>query len=113
MSSIARWSYTEIAEVRPVLAFDAVAQKEVYGEVYQIKCAWQDKAEARISGETGEEFLSTRIYSTEDPRPNFGDDIRPISTLIGGDGWQRIKAKDTYPMSMFGKKEKPDFGLVT
>lgn len=99
--------------MRPILGFDAVAQKDIVGDSYLIKCAWQDKAEARMSPETGEEFLSTRIYSTEDPRPKFGDDIRPVSDLVDGGDWQRIKAKDTFPMSMFGKKEKPDFGLVT
>lgn len=100
-----------------MLFFDTVAQEEVYGETYRIKCAWQDKAEMRSSvgsgTETGEEFLSTRIYSTEDPRPKFGDDIRPVSDLIEGEDWQRIRAVDKYPMSAFGKSEKPDFGLVT
>lgn len=113
MSSIARWSYTEDAEVRPVLDFDPMTQKPVYGDPYMIKCAWQDKAEARMSPETGEEFLTTRIYSTEDPRPRFGDEIRPVSDLIAGEDWQRIRVLDKFPMSMFGKKEKPDFGLVT
>lgn len=113
MSSIARWSYTEKALVRPLLDFDAVAQKPVYGESYEIKCAWQDKAEAKMSPETGEEFLSTRIYSTEDPRPKMGDDIRPVSDLVDGEDWQRIRLQEKFPMSMFGKTEKPDFGLVT
>lgn len=113
MSSIARWSYTEDAEVQAVLGFDSVAQTDILGEKYTIKCSWQEKSETRMSPESGEEFVSSRIYSTEDPRPKFGDMIRPISDLVDGEDWQRIKTKDTYPMTAFGKREKPDFGLVT
>lgn len=113
MSSIARWSYTEVAEVRPVLSFDTVSQEPVFGESYRIKCAWQDKAETKVNPDTGEEFTTQRVYSTEDARPRHGDQIRPVSTLIDGEDFQRIRLKEKFPMSMFGKSEKPDFGLVT
>lgn len=113
MSSIARWSYTEVAEVKPILGFDGATQESVYGEPYQIKCAWQDKAEAKVSPETGEEFLSQRVYSTEDPRIKLGDQIRPVSDLVDGEDWQRVRLVEKFPMSMFGKSEKPDFGAVT
>lgn len=112
MSKIARWSYTETAEVRPVLGFDTIKQSATYGEPYQIKCSWQDKSETKVDPETGEEFTCTRIYSTEDDRPRVGDEIRPVSSLIAGEGWQRIRALEKFPMSMFGKSEKPDFNLV-
>ena len=113
MSSLARWSYTEIAEVRPVGSFNAVSQQYDFGESYLIKCAWQDKAETKIDPNTGEEFTTMRTYSTEDSRPRHGDQIRPVSDLIDGEDFQRIRLKEKFPASAFGKRELPDFGLVT
>lgn len=113
MSSIARWSYTEIAEVKPLVDFDPMTQTSTYGDPFTIKCAWQDKSEDKIDGDSGEQYLSTRVYSTEDTRPKLGDQIRPISPLVDEDSWDRIRTHEKFPMSMFGKNEKPDFGLVT
>lgn len=96
-----------------MLGFDGVKQEDIIGEPFLIKCSWQEKSETRMSPESGEEFVSSRIYSTEDPRPKFGDQIRPVSDLVEVQDWQRIKTRDVYPMTAFGKREKPDFGLVT
>jgi len=113
MSSLARWSYTETAEVRPVLGFNPLTQDFSFGETYTILCGWQDKAETKIDPDSGEEFTTRRTYSTEDTRPRHGDQIRPVSALIESQDFQRIRLKESYPMSMFGSTEKPDFGLVT
>lgn len=113
MSSLARWSYTETAEVRPVASFNALTQQYIFGESYTVLCGWQDKAETKIDPDSGEEFVTQRVYSTEDPRPQHGDQIRPVSDLVEGEDFQRIRLKEKFPMSMFGKTEKPDFGLVT
>lgn len=108
MSSIARWSYTERATVRPFVSRNGATNQVIYGEPYEIMCDFAAKAE-QFRDEKGNEFVSRYLIYTEDQRPKAFDEI----TLIFPDTKpQEIRAKTIWPMSAF-QGDIPDFLLVT
>jgi len=108
MSSVSRWSYTNTAQVRPLVGYDGETGGTTYGTVYEIACTWT--AEAKEYRETkGIEFVSTHSIFTEDPRPGYRDEILLNST---GATWQEIRLRIEWDMSMFSG-DSPDYKLVT
>lgn len=111
MSSIARWTYTNTAVVRP---FEGVNEwgKSTYGTEYEIACTWgtkgqQERGLGGQSGPQGAELVDTDTIYTEDPRPKRLDLIR----LGGHDDWQEIRGRVEYDMSFFD--DTPDYELTT
>ena len=105
MSNTANWSYTNVAEVRPVLGRDQYGQP-TYGAVYEIACTWAAEGKQERDAQ-GLEFTGRNTYWTEDPRPRYGDEIRQKGETL----WEPIRARMSWDMSPFG--EIPDFRLVT
>lgn len=111
MSNTANWSYTNVATVRPVVGRDRYGAK-TYGPEYTIACTWaaentQEREFGGQQGAQGLEFVSKHTIYTEDPRPQYGDEIM----FDGSDGWEAIRARKSYDMSFFA--EIPDYVLVT
>ena len=105
MSSIARWTYTNTATIRP---FEGVNEwgKSTYGTEYEIACTWGTKGtQERRDG--GAELVDSDTIYTEDARPKRLDMIK----LSGRDDWQEIRGRVEYDMSFFG--DTPDYELVT
>lgn len=109
MSSIARWSYTEKASVRPYLGRNGATNQINYGTAYEIWCDFAATAEQHID-EKGREFVSQYLIYTEDDRPSYMDEITLLSAAAKGYK-QEIKKRTMWPMSAFG--DIPDFLLVT
>ncbi len=105
MSNIARWSYKNVATVRPFVGRDKFNSPS-YGPEYEIACNWSAKVERRTDP-TGKEFVSQHDIFTEDPRPKYQDQI----SFEHSSGWQTIKAVTSWDMAMF--KTTPDFKLTT
>ena len=105
MSSIARWTYTNTAKVRP---FEGINEwgKSTYGTEYSIACTWGAKGQQERKSD-GAELIDTDTIYTEDPRPKRLDMIR----LGGHDEWQEIRGRVEYDMSFFD--DTPDYELTT
>lgn len=111
MSNTANWSYTNIAQVRPLTGRDRWGAK-TYGETYEIACTWEAfQTEQREmggqQGAQGVELIGKHTVYTEDPRPQKGDELM----FAGSNGWEEIRERTNWDMSFFG--EIPDFKLVT
>ncbi|TNF65772.1 hypothetical protein FBF48_10265 [Streptococcus salivarius] len=107
MSNTANWSYTNVATVRPVTGKDRWGAK-TFGPEFTIACTWiAENKQERENGPAGLEFVSKHIIYTEDPRPQYGDEIM----FDGSDGWEAIRARTNWDMSFFN--EIPDYKLVT
>lgn len=111
MSNTANWSYTNVATVHPLIGTDNWG-KATFGPSYEIACTWaaENKQETELGGQQGaqgEEFVSRHTIWTEDPRPQYGDEIE----FVGSNGRERIRARMNWDMSFFN--EIPDFRLVT
>lgn len=105
MSSIARWSYKNVATVRPVLGLGEYGEA-TYGEPYVIACNWTaENITARQ--EDGQEFVGRHTIYTEDLRPQFGDEIQ----FLGSAGYERIRSRTCWDMELFS--DTPDVRLVT
>lgn len=114
MSSLSRWSYTDKATVWPFLGRNQSQGGSTYGPPYEIACTWIGKAEVRNNND-GKEFVSRVQFMHEDGRVKYMDKIAKGSHQ--GE-WSAAKAEDIkshtdYPMTMFGKNEKPDFESMT
>jgi len=109
VSSIARWSYTERASVRPYLGRNGTTNQINYGPAYEIWCDFAATAENHMD-EKKQEFVSTYLIYTEDDRPKYMDQITLLSTSANPVP-QEIKKRTMWPMSAFG--DIPDFLLVT
>lgn len=103
MSSLARWTYTNTAKVRPVLTRDKYGGK-TYGEEYEIACTWSIESKLAVSA-AGVEFTTMAAVFTEDSRPKYQDEI-----FLNG-RWVEIKNRLEWDMSPFG--DTPDFKLLT
>lgn len=108
MSSIARWSYTNTATVRPMLTFDQDNQTYTYGDEYEIACTWAAESK-EMRAQDGTEFVSRYIIWSEDPRPKHLDLIK-LNTLAPTD-WQEIRDHMEWDMSPFA--DTPDYRTVT
>lgn len=111
MSSTASWTYTNVATVRPVIGLDEYGGP-AFGEQYQIACTWtaESKLETGLGGQSGsrgQEFVSRHTIYTEDPRPQYGDEL----IFEGSDGWEKIRSRTNWDMSFFG--QIPDYKLIT
>lgn len=112
MSSLARWTYTNTATVKPFLGEDGENGGITYGTEYTIACTWTAEAkqyrEAGAPAGRGIEFVSTYVIYTEDARPKYLDQI-----LINEPGapWQQIRARTAWDLSFFN--DTTDFKLVT
>ena len=111
MSSIARWTYTNTATVKPFNGMDMWGN-ESYGTEYEIACTWTavDSDERMMGGQSGaggsELILKHEVY-TEDARPKYMDMI----LLNGATEWEKIRERTGWDMSPFA--DTPDFKLVT
>lgn len=112
MSSIARWSYANVATVHPFVSIDMKTGVTVYGPSYEIACSWA--AESKMERETGgqggargAEFVSQHVIYTEDLRPKYLDEIE----FDGSNGREQIRATTQWDMSPFA--DTPDRKLVT
>lgn len=108
MSSIARWSYTNTATVRPWLGQDSYTQEIAYGEPYEIACTWAAESKEMAAAD-GTEFVSAYIIWSEDARPKHLDLIK-LNTVAETD-WQEIRSHMEWDMSMFA--DVPDYRTVT
>lgn len=108
MSSIARWSYTNTATVRPWLSEDGYERVPVYGEPYEIACTWAAESKEMTAAD-GKEFVSAYIIWSEDARPKHLDLIK-LNTVAETD-WQEIRSHMEWDMSMFA--DVPDYRTVT
>lgn len=111
MSSIARWTYTNTADVLPLTGVDEYG-KSTYGTPYTIACTWgtdgkQERGVGGMSGAQGAELTNTDTIYTEDPRPQRLDKIK----LNGHAAYQEIRGRIEYDMSPFG--DTPDYELTT
>lgn len=108
MSAVARWFYTNTAQVKPFVSENGEEGGITYGTPYQIACTWTAEAK-EYRDSRGAEFVSAYVIYTEDVRPAYRDQI-----LINTPGapWQEIRARTDWDMSMFDG-DTPDFKLVT
>lgn len=106
MSSIARWTYTNIAKIRPFVGIDDWTGQSSYGEEYEIACTWSAETEQQRSAD-GAEFVSRHVIYTEDRRPKRLD----LISFDGSDGWEEIRDRTEWDMSPFG--DTPDVKLIT
>lgn len=112
MSSIARWTYTDIATVTPYVSIDGVTGTPNYGTQYTIKCNVTAITSSDIKptgGIDGDEWIGTHTIYTEDDRPRKGD----LISFDGSDGAQVIRDRTFWSMTAFGAAETPDFKLIT
>ena len=105
MSNTANWSYTNVAEIRPVVGRDQYGGP-IYGDVYEIACTWAAEGKEERQAD-GIEFTGRMTFWTEDARPKYGDEIRQKGDTL----WEPIRARMMWDMSFFF--ELPDFRLVT
>lgn len=115
MSSIARFSYKNVATVYPFEGEDPFNGGSSFGAPYTIACTWTGKSEQRRDND-GAEFVTKNIFWTEDQRPRYKDRIAMGDTLAAE--WQDAKADEirtitNWDMSPFGETDSPDFELVT
>lgn len=108
MSSIANWSYTNTARVRPFISSDDFDGETLYGEEYTIRCTWAAESKEQRDA-NGVEFVSAYIIWSEDPRPKYRDLIL-LNTEQETD-WQEVKSHMQWDMSMF--QDTPDYRTVT
>lgn len=118
MSSIARWSYSNIATVWPVDGLDKYGQP-AYGTPYTITCTWQDTGETQTDT-TGAEFVPASTYwfeSAYGDEPSRGDYIAKFDLTAEPDPIavqaEKIKKVTVYDMTMFGASEVPDWEIFT
>lgn len=111
MSSVARWSYKNIATVKPFISLDQWTGQAIYGPEFGIACTWTAGAEQvrETGGQSGAEFVSKHLIFTEDTRPKYLDMIM----FTGSDGWEQIRSVTSWDMSSLGEPDSPDFKLVT
>lgn len=114
MSSVARWSYRNVATVKPYLSQDLMTGETVYGDPYDIACTWTAESKPErdaggMAGARGAEFISQHTIYTEDPRPKYLDQI----SFTGSNGWEEIRSVTNWDMSSLGEPDSPDFKLVT
>lgn len=118
MSSIARWSYANVATVWPFVSRDPRTQAETYGEPYQIACTWisgagrnRSSATGTRTDQNGQEYLVKQTFYTEDRRPVFRDMIATGTHAGTHQAAQANKVREvvSYDMSMFGEPDSPDF----
>lgn len=109
MSSVARWSYQNVATVWPFVSQDDADGATVYGEPYEIACTWTAGGGEVRSDTNGNEFVSKSLIWTEDKRPKFQDQIE----MAGSYGRETIRAIKHYDMSALGEPDSPDFELAT
>ena len=110
MSSVARWSYRNIATVWPFVSQDDAEGETIYGEPYEIACTWvAGGGEQRFQNGDQIEFVTKSLIWTEDQRPKVQDQIE----MAGSYGRETIRAIKHYDMSALGEPDSPDFELAT
>lgn len=108
MSSIARWSYRNTAQVRPFVSEDSYSGTITYGDPFEIACTWAAESK-QMRDANGDEFVSNYIIWSEDARPKHRDLIL-LNTDAATD-WQEIRTHMEWDMAMFD--DVPDFRTVT
>jgi len=108
MSSIARWTYVNVAKIRPFEGINLETQTPEYGEEYEILCDYIGSSEQARSND-GAEFITRHTIYTEDKRPKFLD----LILLPGTDDWQEVRSHTEYPMGAFDEPDSPDFRMFT
>lgn len=106
MSSISRWSYANVATIKPFLGINDWTGEINYGAEYEIACTWAAES-VQQRGNDGAEFISRHVIYTEDLRPKKLD----LISFDGSDGWEEIRDRTLWDMSMFD--DVPDVKLVT
>lgn len=107
MSSIARWSYTQTAIVKPFITKNGMTGQTQYGEPYEIACTWIADGK-QYKDSQGKEFVSNYTIFTEDGRPRINDQVLINSV---GAPWQQILQRLEWDTSFFD--DTPDYKLVT
>jgi hypothetical protein len=114
VSSISRWSYKNVATVKPFVSQDQMSGATTYGTPYEIACTWiaeakQEREMGGQSGAGGAEFTSRHTIFTEDKRPKYLD----LISFDGSDGDEQIRNVVNWDMSPFNEADSPDFKLIT
>lgn len=116
MSSVSRWSYTNIATVWPRGKKDQLNGGSTWGEPYLIACTWIATSVRMAdsgSSTSGQEFTSQCDYFHEDARVGYMDKIKkgdhtsvadPTAPGFAND----IRSHLQWDMSMFKSAGKPD-----
>lgn len=108
MSTIANWSYTNKADVRPYYGSNDEYGEAKYGDSFSIECTWT-ASEGNIDSKVNRQQYEIRYQIfTEDSRVKVGDLIR----LNGQEEWQEVIEVTSWDMTPFGA-EKPDYRIVT
>lgn len=120
MSSLARWSYTNVATVWPFVSRDPRGGTETFGAPYQIACSWisgagRNRASAvgTRTDQAGLEYLVKQTFYTEDKRPVFRDMIArgEHAGTWQAAGADKVREVKEYDMSPFGEADSPDFEM--
>lgn len=110
MSLVARWSYKATATVWPFLGEDSENGGILYGDSYEIACAWECGGKAiRLSAAPAggsEEFVPRWIVYTEDARPQYRDRISVAGAIFD----EEIRDVTGWGMEMFN--DTPDYRLA-
>lgn len=115
MSSISRWSYTNIATVYPFEGEDSFNGGVSFGEPFLIACTWSGKEDMHRTND-GAEFMVSNTFWSEDPRPKYKDRIaKGDTTALSWDAAEseEIRIAKDYDMSPFGEIDSPDFEYST
>lgn len=104
MSSLGRWSYTNVATVTPYLGEDLENGGTLYGEPYEIACTFYAEPE-QMRDKDGAEFVTRGAVVCEDKRPQYRDLVECDWKI----GKCEIRSIGQYDVSMFGEPDSPDF----
>lgn len=114
MSSISRWSFTNVATVWKRGPKDRLNGGSQWGAPYTIKCTWIATSVRMVeSTNGGAEFTAQCEYYHEDPRVGYMDKIKqgdhtsvadPTTSGFAHD----IRSHLEWDMSMFNAGGKPD-----
>lgn len=104
MSSLGRWSYTNVATVTPYIGEDLENGGTLYGEPYVIACTFYAEPE-QMRDSNGAEFVTRGAVVCEDKRPQYRDLVECDWKI----GKCEIRAIGQYDVSMFGEPNSPDF----
>lgn len=116
LSSLARWSYTQVITIWPV-TYDQYSQPS-YGTPYTVTGSWIAGGE-RQTDSNGNEFTpnSTYYFEAEDGSSDVPEVDwfiqRGTQTGDPGPDAERIKKVTGYDVGMFGANEIPDWMVAT
>lgn len=119
MSSIARWSYANVATIWPASGQDEYGRPS-FGAPYTVACTWADTGDTQRD-EAGNEFVPKSTFWLEAEYsgvvPACGDYIARFDLSSEQEplfaGANPIRKVTNWDMSPFGASETPDWALFT